>query len=96
MITFKEYMSEATEVHPELTQHGIDHTTVKKFVHMQKSQLDGSGLETRGEKMKASRAKNAFFNHLKDKFPDESKMRSAYNKISDRCDDHGGEKGLYK
>jgi hypothetical protein len=95
MRSFKDYITEATEVHPELAQHGIDHESVKKFIHMRKSELDGSGLETRGEKMKATRAKTAFFNHLKSKFPDEQKMRVAHSKIADRYDYHG-EKGMYK
>jgi hypothetical protein len=45
--------------------------------------------------MKATRAKTAFFNHLKSKFPDEQKMRVAHSKIADRYDYHG-EKGMYK
>lgn len=97
MKTFKQHLNESTaEVHPELSQHGVDHTMIKKFIHMQKSELDNSGLETRGEKMKATKSKNAFFNHLIAKLPDESKMKNAYVKISNRYDFHGGEKGLYK
>ena len=96
MKTFKQHMTEANEVHPELAKHGLDHDAVKKFVHMQKSELDNSGLESRGEKMKATRAKNAFFNHL-DKIHkgDEKAIRVAHHKISTHYDAHG-EKGMYK
>lgn len=96
MITFKSYISESVKVHPELAAHGIDTEAVKKYLHMRKTELDDSGLESRGEKMKHSRAKNSFFNHLyKIHRGDEKKVAMSYHKISTMHDTHG-EKSLYE
>lgn len=96
MITFKGYISESFKVHPELAAHGIDTEAVKKYLRMRKTELDDSGLESRGEKMKHTRAKNSFFNHLyKIHNGDENKVKMSYHKISMTHDTHG-EKSLYE
>jgi len=96
MKTLKQYINESKVVHPELAKVGIDHNAIKKFLHMNKTELDGSGLETRGEKMKHSRAKNNFFKHLyKIHNNDDKKVAVAYSKLSNMYDRHG-EKSLYE
>lgn len=76
MKTFKEFLGE--NLHPSLHGH-TDAEGVKKYQHWKNSKLDGSGLESRGEKMKHTRAKNAFWNHL-NKFHsnDDDKVKRAY------------------
>lgn len=75
MITFKEYLYESSEQELE-----------RRYSAMRKAELDGSGLESRGEKMKYSKAKNAFFNLLNRVYPEETSQRVAYNKIATKYD----------
>jgi hypothetical protein len=75
MITFKEYIAESVEQELE-----------RRYAYMRKSELDGSGLETRGEKVKYSRAKTAFFKLLMQTYPEQTKMNLAYRDIADKYD----------
>ena len=76
MKTFKQHLDES----PEELQ--------RRYAHMRKSELDGSGLETRGEKMKYTRAKNSFFSLLNKMHPDETKQKVEYARIADKHDGH--------
>lgn len=76
MISFKEFINESS--HAELE---------KRYAHMRKSELDGSGLESRGEKMRYSRAANAYGKLLHQLHPDEAEQRKVHHAISVKYDE---------
>lgn len=76
VISFKQFLKESSRAELE-----------KRYAHMRKSELDGSGLESRGEKMKYSRAANAYGKLLFQLHPDEAEQRKVHHDISIKYDE---------
>lgn len=70
-------------VHGDLLGLGVTDEIVKLFRHLRNTELDGSGLETRGEKAANTRARNAYFKALEDAGLNPQTTHAAISRIAD-------------